>query len=454
MLRRLGGRGRMRGLSKTCRRRQTVNGTRGSIIAIALLVALGPIFGLPGSTWAEEKADKQEGTIKDKPDKHDDQIIVKFRAGVPEAVEDDVHKKKGGAVKNEVRGLDVKVVKVAKGKAAEAIEAYQEDPNVEYVEPLGIGYVDWIPSDGSYAQQWGLDNTGQNGGKVDADVDGPRAWDLTRGASAAGVRSAIAILDTGIREDHPDLAGKVVDRRNWTFAPTIDDVVGHGTHVAGIAAASTNNATGIAGVCPDCVIVNGKVCDDSGACNYDYIANGVLWAVGCEWRDQAGNCLSPVRARSINISITGTYNSITLRDAINKAWSRGAVVSCAAGNDGRSTMVYPAGYNNCIAVAATDRMDARASFSNFGSSWVDLAAPGASILSTVTSGGYESWSGTSMAAPHVAGAAGLVWSTKLCSANNCVRTRVESNADRIGGTGSQWAKGRLNACRAVGGTQC
>jgi len=418
---------------------------RVSVIVVALLLTLGPLFAAPGSAEA-----------RDKDEKHQEEILVKFKEGVSEAVEQDVHKTKGGEVKKEkeIKGLGVEVVKVGKGKTEAKIQEYLQDPNVDYAEALGIGYVDWAPGDAMYAQQWSLNNTGQNGGKADADIDGPRAWDVTRGASNS--RSAIAILDTGINEAHPDLAGKVVDRANWTFAPTLNDVYGHGTHVSGIAAASTTagGGSGIAGVCPDCTLLNVKVCDDSGACNYDYMANGVLWAVGCEWRDGAGNCLSPVRSRSINLSITGTFNSITLRDAINKAWSRGAVVSCAAGNEGSTTQVYPAGYANCIAVAATTSADARASFSNYGSGWVDVAAPGEGILSTVMSGGYESWNGTSMATPHVAATAGLLWSTKLCSNASCVRNRIESQADRIAGTGSQWSKGRLNACRAVGGTQC
>ena len=146
--------------------------------------------------------------------------------------------------------------------------------------------------------------------------------------------------------------------------------------MAGIAAATTNNGIGVAGVCPNCSLLNAKVCDDSGNCPYDRIANGILWSVGCEWRDAQNNCLSPVRARSINVSLAGTFNSTTLQSAIDTAWSRGAVIACAAGNGGTTTPTYPAAYGNCIAVAATDANDARPSWSNYGSGWVDVAAPG------------------------------------------------------------------------------
>ena len=273
------------------------------------------------------------------------------------------------------------------------------------------------------------------------------------GGTRGSASQRIAILDTGILESHPHLVGKVVDRRNWTTtSPDTVDRYGHGTHVAGITAAVTDNGTGIAGVCPECTIINGKVLGDDGGGAYDWIANGVLWAVGCEWRDALDNCLSPVRARTLNLSLGGTYDSTTLRNAVARAWNRGAVLACAAGNNGTAARFYPGAYGNCIAVAATDHLDRRASFSNYGASWVDVAAPGVSILSSVVSGGYEAWNGTSMATPHVAGLAGLLASQGRSRDN--VRYRIETYADRIAGTGSAWAKGRINACRAVGAAGC
>ena len=183
--------------------------------------------------------------------------------------------------------------------------------------------------------------------------------------------------------DHPDLQGKVVDSRNWYDGSGTQDVVGHGTHVAGIAAATTNNGLGIAGVCPGCTLLNAKVCDDTGACPYDRLANGILWSVGCEWRDAQDNCLSPLRARTINVSVVGSVASTTLQQAIDRAWARGAVLACAAGNAGTTALQYPAAYSHCIAVAATDATDARPSWSSYGSSWVDVAAPGVSVWGTL-----------------------------------------------------------------------
>jgi len=401
---------------------------------VTILLLLHLALDLPGLASAQGR-----------PEVRDDEVLVKFKPGTPAASQAAAHQQAGGQVAREVRGLDVKVVQVAGGQAENRLLAYRQNPNVEYAELNGIAYADWSPSDQLYRKQWALKAIGQ-----------PQAWDVTRGSSAV----SIAVLDTGIRATHPDLNGKVVASRNFTSSATDDDRYGHGTHVSGSAAALTDNATGIAGVCANCRVLNGKVLGDYGSGAYDWVANGVLWAVGCDSVDRAGNCLNPPRAKVISMSLGGSFDSLTLHNAVDKAWNRGAVLSCAAGNNSSSTPFYPATYQNCIAVAATSKRDVKASFSNFGQ-WVDVAAPGDGILSTVPldnalyadPSGYASWSGTSMATPHVAGLAGLLWSKGL-SSQSSVRWQIESTADPISGTGNYWASGRINACRAVGGTGC
>ncbi len=390
-----------------------------------------------------------------RPDVVANELLVKFRPGTAASAEGEAHRRAGGQVVRDIPALDVKVVHVA-SPGAQAV--YEHNPNVEYAEPNGMAYPTWTPNDPFYDsnQQWGLDSPAATGSNAPG-IDAAQAWNATLGSPA----QTIAIVDTGVTVDHPDLAGKVVDSRNWYDGTGTQDTYGHGTHVAGIAAASTNNGTGVAGMCPDCTILNARVCDDFGGCPYDRIANGILWSVGCEVRDARNNCLAPVRARSINVSIAGTFNSTTLQDAVNRAWNRGAVIACAAGNDGTSTRYYPAAYSNCIAVAATDATDAKASWSNYGSGWVDVAAPGVNIVSTLNPyggtfsdpSGYGALSGTSMASPFVAGLAGLVWSTGA-KTNTAVRQKIEATADVIPGTGSAWSKGRINACRAVGAGGC
>jgi thermitase len=192
----------------------------------------------------------------------------------------------------------------------------------------------------------------------------------------------------------------------------------------------------------------GKVLDAYGYGTWTSVSNGIVWAA-----DNGANV--------INMSLGGSSGSTTLKNAVDYAWNRGVVIACSAGNNGTSTKTYPASYTNCIAVAATDKNDKKASFSSYGAAWVDVAAPGDAVLSTMPNTlvtlntdygykmNYDGLSGTSMAAPHVAGLAGLVWASGKCTTASCVRSRIEANADRITGTYLYWRWGRINAYKAV-----
>lgn len=314
---------------------------------------------------------------------------------------------------------------VPKGQAKDKAKAYGLNAKVVYAEPDFVAQVVDSPDDPGFGNQWGM-----------VKVEAAQAWEITTGSSNIN----IAILDTGVDLDHPDLADKLISNINFSNSGTTDDVYGHGTHVAGIAAAITDNGVGVAGLGYNSTIMNVKVLSDIGAGLYSWIASGIIWA--------ADN-----GAEIINMSLGGPSESSTLEEAINYAWNKGVVVVAAAGNNGDTTPMYPAYYTNCIAVAATDANDARASFSNYGD-WVDVAAPGASIYSTLKNGNYGYLSGTSMASPHVAGLAALVLTTvsdangdgKL---NNEVRSRIEATCDDIGINGIGY--GRINAAQAVGG---
>ena len=258
------------------------------------------------------------------------------------------------------------------------------------------------------------------------------AWDA--GAQGDGV--VIAVVDSGIDFDHPDLAGKAVSRGR-DFVNGDNDAAddhGHGTHVAGIAAAVTNNGVGMAGVGYNARLLPVKVLGANGSGATDAVAEGIAWAA-----DQG--------AHIINLSFGSPYSSQTLQAAIEYA-SRSAVLVCAAGNSGVSQPFYPVAYPQCLTVAASDANDRLTSFSNFGSSWVDVAAPGAGVLGPLRGGSYQAWDGTSMAAPNVAGVAALVMARNRTWDRAQVRAAIEQGADPV--LRDKVAFGRVNAARAVG----
>ncbi len=327
---------------------------------------------------------------------------------------------------SDIAALGLKVVVVPKDLDAERIlDALRGTPGVEYAEPDHKSKAfDFAPDDTYYANQWGLRT-----------IASPLAWDTAR--SSADIK--IAVLDTGIDAAHPDLKAKVVAAKNFSSSRKTEDVYGHGTHVAGIAAASTHNAAGIAGVAIHALLLNVKVLGDNGSGSYSGIINGVVWA--------ADN-----GAKVINLSLGATSPSTALADAIAYAVSKGVVVVAAAGNGGSSAPSYPAYVPGCIAVAATGQADTKTSWSSYGD-WVDVAAPGDKIFSTMPTKAnrlgaknYGYLSGTSMAAPFVAGAAAVL---AAIPASASVRDRLESTCDPIVGTGTFFAKGRLNLAKAV-----
>lgn len=267
---------------------------------------------------------------------------------------------------------------------------------------------------------------------------------------------AIAVIDTGVDYNHPDLKGRVIkgpDLVNGDKDPMDDN--GHGTHVAGIAAANGNNSIGITGISPTSKIYAVKVMSAQGWGTWYDISLGIYAAA-----DRSD-------VKVLNLSLIGPTSSITLEDAVNYAWGKGKIIVAAAGNDGVTTPNYPAYYTNCIAVAANDSSDERADWggtsSNYGS-WVDIAAPGTDIVSTYTQWhGYAWWSGTSMATPFVAGAAARVWAQNPTWTNTQVRDQLQNTADwkplhndHTDKDGpAAWPSpspfGRLNLYRALGG---
>ena len=348
-------------------------------------------------------------------------ILVKFRGGTSQQAEAAINHKHGGALVGAISQLGVQIVRVP-GSAQDEARAYGRESAVGYAEPNAVAQAADVPNDPSLSLQWGLSK-----------VRAPDAWSVTHGSPGA----IVAVLDTGVSLSHPDLASKIVASKNFSSSSTVDDVNGHGSHVAGIAAAVTNNGVGGAGLGYNADIENVKVLNDDGSGLYSAVAQGITWA--------ADN-----GADVINLSLVGTSPSSTLQSAIDYAWSKGAVVVAAAGNYANSTPTYPASYTNAIAVAATTDLDKLASFSDYGD-WVDVAAPGISIYSTIP-GGYGYMSGTSMAAPYVSGLAALLFARLTDTngnghLNDEVRAQIQATADNIGVSGI--GSGRIDAYRAV-----
>lgn len=349
-----------------------------------------------------------------------DEIIVKFKKGVSQNAINAVHKNEGTEVKETSRYGGYQVVKVKKGSLEKTLEKLNNNAYVEYAEPNYVYHATWTPNDpySTASYQWGNHK-----------IQLPQAWDYARGDNVT-----IAVIDTGVHANHPDLAGKVINGYDFVDRDWVSqDGNGHGTHVAGIAAAVTNNGRGIAGAAPNAKILAVRVLNNSGSGTLNNIADGIRYA-------------ADYGAKVINLSLGGPSGSTTLKQAVDYAWSKGAVVVAAAGNENTSAPSYPAYYSNAIAVAATTSSDTRSSFSNYGS-WVDVAAPGSSILSTYPTSSYVYLNGTSMASPYVAGVAALLASQ---GRNNVqIRAAIENTADRISGTGVYWAHGRVNAYKAV-----
>lgn len=309
-----------------------------------------------------------------------------------------------------------------------------------------------LPSDPHFGKLWGLHNTGQavNGaaGTADADIDAPEAWNLQTGRKNV----VVAVIDTGCDLDHPDLVANILPRgtEDWDFADGPDkepwDSASHGTHVAGTVAAR-RNGTGVVGVAYGCWVMPLRVNLTAGfnqnradAINYvaaqaDKYKASRRYVINCSWK------------------MSGDHAGV--RTAIQNAVAKNVVVVFAAGNANVNidvTPQYPAIYPEVIAVAATDQRDRRAGFSNFGKK-VDVAAPGVNIYSTVPDNAYGFMDGTSMASPHVAGVAALIWSRNPDLTNLQVRKCIESTTDNIDplnpGFGGLLGTGRLNAHKAL-----
>jgi thermitase len=377
-----------------------------------------------------------------------DTVIVKFAGGVTSTQRAALFDASGvkGTV-GSVAGVGADVVRV-EGDPAVVARRLNSSLLVSYAEPNFILRASAVPNDPLFSQLYGLNNVGQTGGRVDADIDAPEGWDAAGlGSFPASGGVKIGIVDTGIDQTHPELSGKTVNCADSIGGSVVegacvDDSL-HGTHVAGTIAAKANNATGVAGVAFNSSLV---------------ICKALRGGAGVGLTSDVASCITWTHskgARVISMSLGGGQ-STTLQIAVANAWENGAatgsVLIAAAGNDGNSTVSYPAGYAQVVSVAATDANDAKASFSNTNTD-VEVAAPGVDVLSTIPGGQYIELSGTSMATPHASGVAGVLWQLFPTETAAGIRSRLTGAVDDLGPAGRDpsFGFGRVNLCKAAGG---
>lgn len=343
-----------------------------------------------------------------------------------------------------------KLVKTSTSVNSAIIAKLKDDPRVEFAEPDYIITIDTINTNDTYRNLlWGLDNTGQTVnnvvGTTDADIDAPEAWGISTGSS----NIIAGIIDTGVDYNHEDLSaniwtnpgetagngvdddanGYVDDIHGWNAISNSGDPLddhGHGTHVAGTIGAIANNGKGIVGVNHHVTIIACKFLDKNGS---GFTSDAI----------ECFNYFSNLKLKGINVRVTNnSWGGGGYSTSLYNSMNNGILHAVAAGNSGvniDTSPSYPASYNldNIISVAATNSNDNYASFSNYGPVSVDIAGPGVNIASTWINNQYYYASGTSMAAPHVTGAAALTWSVNQALTWNQVKNLILTNGDPLAG---------------------
>ncbi len=392
--------------------RRPVRTLRGlaSILAAALIVVVGMAGAFPAHA-ANTKAPQWVAG----------ELLVGLRAGVRPERAQNIYRAHGAAFVEQIGQIRVVRLRVPNVLMDLIAQLLSRVPEVKFVEKNYILDPGVTPNDPGYASQWHLPR-----------ILAPQAWDLTQGAPGV----VIAILDSGIDPYHPDLAGKLVPGYNsYDHTTNTLDSYGHGTEVAGVAAAASNNADGVASVAWQSSLMPVRVTNNSGAATSASIAGGITWAA-----DHGASVM--------NLSFNGVAANATIRAAAEYAYNRGTLVVAASGNCGCVDTTPETPF--LLSVSATDETDSVAYFSSMGP-YVDISAPGTNILTTALGGAYFADSGTSLASPVVAGVAALVYAVNPLLTAAQVTEILEATATDGGTAGYDqgFGYGRVNAFAAV-----
>ncbi len=460
-----------------------------AVVVVALAAVLGQIerwkSGLKTHDTTPIKTAPKSPTIARTSSDNEPEVMVRFRSGVSLTDIKKLAAKNNDRVEDEIEAVNglISIDDLDNANAADVAKQYEAMSElVAYAEPVqeirlddppvtsrtkyyDNGDIKSSPNDPQFAEQWALNNTGQNGGKANAHIDALKAWAKTQGSSEV----VVAVLDTGVDYTHTDLAenmwirpeslpeytddelGTINDLHGFDANVNASDPMdenGHGTHCSGIIGAEGDNGEGIAGINWHVKIMPLKFLGRGGFGSTKDAIEAINYAID---RKKNG-----VNIRVINASWGSTQKSKALEDAIRAAGDAGILFVAAAGNsstDNDKRGHFPSNYDlpNVISVAALDRNDVLASFSNFGAKTVHVAAPGREILSTWLNDEYREASGTSMAAPQVAGIAALIVASEPKISMAKLRERILKSVDPIDGlSGKVVVGGRLNAAKALG----
>lgn len=373
-----------------------------------LAVVLGAAL-LPAQAFAADEAQWVPG-----------RLLVQPRAGLPEAEFEKIVKQHGGKQVGKIEGINVRIIQLPPQASEKAVEALlKHNKHLEFAERDMLRRPS-TTSDPYYSSEWHLPKIGA-----------PTAW-----STSSGKGVVIAILDSGVDPNHPDLSSKLVTGWNaYDNNADTSDVYGHGTKVAGAAAAITNNGVGVAGVAGDAQLMPMRVTGSDGWASDGAIASALTWAA-----DRG--------ARVANISFYGLESSAALRSAAQYMKNKGGLVVTSAGNYSVEETIAPS--DTMITVSATDSADNKTSWSSYGS-FVDVAAPGAGIYSTVKGGGYGAVSGTSFSSPITAGVVALMMSANPALMPADLEKALYSSAVDLGTSGfdKYFGNGRVDAAAAV-----